>query len=76
MENCYEGITTPEPIAPPCGGEYLSTDCIITPSSIPYIEIVSGASQTEINSNLVLALQSANSQIQDLLNRVDALENA
>lgn len=73
--DCYEGITTPEPIVPPCGGEYLSTDCIITPSSIPYIEIASGASQTEINNNLVLALQAANVLIQNLLNRVDELEN-
>lgn len=76
MENCYNGITTPTPIAAPCGGEYTSTDCVATPTAMPYIEVVSGATQTEINNNLVLALQAANVQIQDLLNRVDALENA
>lgn len=74
--NCYNGTSIPPQITAPCGGEYTSTDCIATPIAIPYIEVTEGINQTEINNKLVLALQSANLIIQDLLNRVDALENA
>ncbi len=73
--NCYQGVSIPTPIEEPCGGNYTSTDCVSTPSAISYIEVTAGSSQTVINNNLVLALQEANLKIQDLLNRVDILEN-
>lgn len=75
MSNCYEGISVPDPIEEPCGNMYMSTNCITTPIQYIYLDLPVGASQTEINTNLVLALQSANQLIQDLIARVETLEN-
>lgn len=76
MENCNQDIFTPtndQPVL--CDGKFYSTECILTPNAIPYINIPVNASQQQINTNLVLALQQANVTIQQLSQRIDDLEN-
>ena len=66
MENCYEGTSIPDPITAPCGGEYVSTDCVATPSAIAALEIAAGATQTQINSAVTNALLAKEEQITTL----------
>lgn len=75
MSNCYEGVVVPTPIEEPCGNSYMSTDCVTSPNQFLYLDLPAGSTQTAINTNLVLALQTANSLIQDLIARVEILEN-
>lgn len=75
MNDCYEGVAVPTPIEEPCGNVYISTDCVTSPNQFLYLDLPAGSSQTAINTNLVLALQTANGLIQDLLARVEMLEN-
>ena len=75
MENCYEGIAIPAPIEEPCGNNYTSTSCVTTPVQFVYLDLAVGANQTQINTNLVTALQTANQLIIDLQDRVQLLEN-
>ncbi len=75
MDKCYQGISIPEPIEEPCGNNYISTSCVNTPTQIIYLDLPAGTNQTVINSALVAALQTANTLIQDLLARVEILEN-
>lgn len=76
MDNCYEGVVVPTPIEEPCGNVYITTNCVTSPIQYIYLDLPAGSNQTAINTNLVLALQTANSQIQDLLARVEMLENS
>lgn len=71
---CYEGVNIPVQIQEPCGNTYISTNCVTIPSSIVYLDLPAGSKQTEVNANLVLALQTANALIQNLIDRLDAIE--
>lgn len=76
MENCNTDIFTPtndDPVL--CDGIFYSTECILTPLAIPYINIAANESLQQIITNLVLALQQANVRIDQLEARVEALEN-
>lgn len=75
MNDCYEGVVVPTPIEEPCGNSYMLTDCVTIPNQFLYLDLPAGSSQTLVNTNLVLALQTANQQIQDLRARVEMLEN-
>lgn len=74
MEKCYEGIVVPTPIAEPCGNLYSSTDCVTIPEPLIYLDLPLGASQTQVNQNLILALQASYAIIQNLTERIEILE--
>lgn len=74
MERCYQGTVVPEPIEEPCRNTYMSTNCVTIPTPFIYLDLPIGASQTQVNTNLVLALQTANQLIQDLTERIEILE--
>ena len=74
MNDCYEGISVPALIEEPCGNTYISTNCATIPTQIIYLDLPVNSKQTEVNQKLVLALQVANQQIQDLIERVNILE--
>ena len=76
MAECYEGTVVPEQIQEPCGNTYISTDCVTIPASLLYLDLTTGARQTEVNENLILALQAANQLIQELTERIEILEQA
>lgn len=74
MEKCYQGTVVPELIEEPCGNTYISTNCVTIPSALIYLDLSMGSNQTQVNQNLILALQSANQLIQDLKERIEILE--
>ncbi len=71
MENCYQGITVPTPIVPPCGGEYISTECVATPAPIVVLDIPAGDTQAHINTAIANALQNKDNQITDINNIIE-----
>jgi hypothetical protein len=75
MDGCYEGTTVPTPIEEPCGGEYISTSCVSTPSAIPVLGIVAGASQTQINTAIANAITYKEQQIEGILDSINPLIN-
>ncbi len=75
MEKCYQGIVIPAPIEEPCGNDYISTNCVNTPSQILYLDIPAGASQTLINIKIVAALKATNEVIVELTERVEIAES-
>jgi len=73
--DCNEQIFQPTNDTPIlCDGDFKSTECILTPVTLPYINVAINSSQLLINQNLVLALQNANQLISDLEERITALE--
>lgn len=65
MEECKTGITITQ-TAEECSGSYTSTNCISTPNAITYLDLSAGASQTQINANLVSALMRKDEQIGEI----------
>jgi hypothetical protein len=65
MEECNTGITITQ-TAEECAGNYLSTNCVATPNAITYLDISAGASQTQINANIVSALMRKDEQISEI----------
>lgn len=68
--DCYNGITIPDPILPPCGGEYVSTECVATPTAIPNLDIEAGATQSQINAAITNALLYKEQQIDAIIANV------
>ncbi len=58
MNQCYQGIDIPVQIQEPCGNTYISTNCVTIPESLIYLDLPAGSSQTEVNENIILALQA------------------
>lgn len=76
MECANNGVFTPtndDPVL--CNGVFTSTECALTPTAYPYLQISINQSQDLINKNLILNLQFKDQQIADLLTRIEALEN-
>lgn len=65
MEECNTGITIVKTIEE-CDGNYTSTNCIATPNAITYLDLSAGASQTQINANIVSALMRKDEQISEI----------
>lgn len=75
MSTCITNTTSPTNSTPvPCDGEYISTECSLSPTAISYLGIQVGDSQALINTRIVLALQNLLDQIEDLQTRVTDLE--
>lgn len=74
MDNCFSGTVIPDPIESPCGGEFFSTDCVLTPNAITYLGLLAGASQTQINAAIITFLVGKDQQIADLQDQLNALE--
>lgn len=71
---CYSGTVTPPTIEAPCGGEYISTDCVASPTQLITLDLPAGANQTQINAAIIAALIQKENQIQNLELRIVALE--
>lgn len=65
MKECKTGITITQTVEE-CSGNYTSTNCISTPNAITYLDLSAGASQTQINANLVSALMRKDEQISEI----------
>lgn len=65
--------TNDDPI--PCNGDFISTECLLTPTALTYLQVLVNGSQDLINKNLILNLQFKDQQIAELLERIEALEN-
>lgn len=74
MNECYNGINIPEQITEPCGNTYISTSCVTIPQSLIYLDLPIGANQTQVNENIILALQASYDMIQELKDRILILE--
>lgn len=70
MEDCFNGISIPEGVVEPCGGEYKSTDCILSPLALTYLGLPENASQTQIN----LAIQASLRAKDELVDEIDGSE--
>lgn len=62
--NCNNGINISTLPAEPCNGEYISTDCSVSPSANITLDLPEGATQTEINAAITTALIYKEQQIQ------------
>lgn len=65
MKECNTGITITQ-TAEECSGNYISSNCVATPNAITYLDLSAGASQTQINANIVSALMRKDEQISEI----------
>ncbi len=71
---CQTGTSVPTLTQETCNGEYKSTQCIIHPTAISYLNLPINSSQQAINNALILALQYKDEQIAQLTERIETLE--
>jgi hypothetical protein len=71
---CQTGTSVPSLSQETCNGEYKSTQCIIHPTAISYLNLPINSSQQAINNALILALQYKDEQIAQLTERIETLE--
>jgi len=71
---CNNGTSVPTLSQETCNGEYKSTQCIIHPTAISYLNLPINSSQQAINNALILALQYKDEQIAQLTERIETLE--
>jgi len=71
---CNNGTSVPELITESCNGEYKSTQCIIHPTAISYLNLPINSSQQSINNAFILALQYKDEQIAQLIEKIETLE--
>mgnify|MGYP006943095540 CR=1 FL=1 len=71
---CNNGTSVPELITESCNGVYTSTQCIINPTAISYLNLPINSSQQAINNAFILALQYKDEVISGLIERIEALE--
>jgi len=72
---CNNGTSVPTLTQESCNGVYTSTQCIIHPTAISYLNLPINSSQQAINNALILALQYKDEQIAQLIERIEILEN-
>ena len=72
---CNNGTSVPTLTQESCNGVYTSTQCIIHPTAISYLNLPINSSQQTINNALILALQYKDEQIAQLTERIETLEN-
>jgi len=72
--SCYTGTIVPPLIEEVCNGEYISTNCVKTPSAIVYLDLPEGSTQTEINVAIVAFLLGKDAQIENLQSQINELE--
>jgi hypothetical protein len=72
---CNNGVDIPNILqTETCNGEYKSTQCIIHPTAISYLNLPINSSQQTINNAFILALQYKDEVILALTERIEALE--
>ena len=69
---CQNGTDIPTLQTEPCSGEYTSTNCVIIPEALSYLELQANATVTQVFNALVLALQHKDQQIQELQDQIGA----
>lgn len=64
MANCYQSSLPATDNTPlPCDGEYILTDCVTNPSSLPFLNLTVNSSQTEVNNAIVSTLINISNEI-------------
>lgn len=71
---CQTGTSVPSLSQESCNGVYTSTQCIINPTAISYLNLPINSSQQTINNALILALQYKDEQIAQLTEKIETLE--
>ena len=69
--NCPTEIEIPN-LTEPCGGNYISTDCLNIPQANPVLDLPANSKQTEVNAALTTALIYKEQQIVALQEAIDA----
>lgn len=68
---CDDQIFTPTNSAEiPCDGDFRSTECVLTPTALPYLNITANSTQAQINTALILALQALTARVEELENQI------
>ena len=72
---CYTGTVIPTnlPLAP-CGGEFISSACIVHAPTLSYLNLPAGSTQERINTSLINALIAKDQTIASLTARIVILE--
>jgi hypothetical protein len=68
---CIDGVEIPTPLIEPCRGDYISTDCIASPSANVTLDLPIGANQTQTNTAITSALVYKEQQITNLQAQLD-----
>ena len=71
--NCPTEIEIPN-LTEPCGGDYISTNCLVIPEANVTLDLPVNATQTEVNDALTAALIYKEQQIVALQALIDALD--
>lgn len=71
--NCYTGTSIQPLESEPCDGNYTSTNCVINPTIISYLELPANSTLTQIITNIVLSLQAKDEQIANLQEQINNL---
>ena len=72
---CNNGTSIPEPLVEECQGIYTSDNCIVHPESISVLNLPINSSVNTIITAFTTALMYKEEQIQELILRIEALEN-
>ena len=70
---CYDGIIIPDPIEETCQGDYTSTNCVINPNALTYLNLPANSTMSTIVSALILALIYKDQVISELQDQITAL---
>jgi hypothetical protein len=66
--NCNTGISIPTLLpTEPCGGNYISTNCVASPNANSELDLPIGATQTQTNAAITAALLHKEEQIQSII---------
>lgn len=71
--NCPTEIEIPN-LTEPCGGDYISTNCLNIPEANVTLDLPANASQTQVNAALTSALVYKEQQIVALQALIEALD--
>lgn len=75
MNNCYTGTDVPPLEEEDCQGNYTSSNCVINPNAITYLNLPANSSVTTIISALILNQMYQDELIAQLTTRIENLEN-
>lgn len=71
---CENNIVIPELPSDPCNGKRISTDCVIYPTLISYLDLPEDSTATQVIDNLLLSLVDARNRIELLETIVTKLD--
>lgn len=72
---CNTKVELPQLLDEPCNGNYTSTNCVFTAKRFQYLGLDVNSTITDVISNLILALQYKDTQIENLQQQINALND-